>query len=66
MDEAFNKVFAEPIRPHFAIVAIGQSFEMDVALRLVCISINVFLYWLYDGLFDCTESCTMTCRLLRN
>ncbi|KAL8123267.1 F-box/LRR-repeat protein At5g63520 isoform X2 [Apium graveolens] len=35
VDEVFNKVFAEPIRPHFAIVAIGQSFEMNVALRLI-------------------------------
>ncbi|KAK1357958.1 F-box/LRR-repeat protein [Heracleum sosnowskyi] len=35
VDEVFNKVFAEPIRPHFAIVAIGQSFEMHVAIELI-------------------------------
>lgn len=35
VEEVFSKVFAEPIRPHFAIVAIGQSFEMDVALELI-------------------------------
>ncbi|KAL1814579.1 hypothetical protein ACET3Z_017153 [Daucus carota] len=35
VEEVCSKVFAEPIRPHFAIVAIGQSFEMHVALRLI-------------------------------